>query len=267
MGVPHMKYKNLLFKIGKTILFYAFILIIWELFCKLGIDVFHWFKPYMIASPITVAKTLYNLALDNNVLWIAIAISLRRLFIGFAISLVVGALISLLVLSLKHFYKDLKALILGIQSLPNVCWIPFATLWFGLGEDSIIFVIIMGSSFSIANSIDSAIRGINPIYIKAAKTMSVGGFKMIKDVVLPAALPQIVSGLKQGWSFSWRALMAGEVLSASLGLGQLLVYGRDIFDMGQIIGIMCVIMFIGIIFDKLIFGIIEDKLLKKRGLS
>lgn len=144
---------------------------------------------------------------------------------------------------------------------------PFAILWFGLGESAIIFVVVMGSAFSIAIAVESGIKSVPPIYIRAARTMGVSGQRLYTKVIFPAALPSFVSGLKQGWSFAWRALMSGEVMSASVGLGFTLTQGRDLADINQVMTVMLVIVFIGIVIDKGIFTSIEQHILRKRGLT
>ncbi len=163
--------------------------------------------------------------------------------------------------------KNLKPVVLGIQTLPSVCWVPFSILWFGLSTNAILFVVIMGSAFSISISVDNAIKNIQPIYAKAALTMGASRKQMYLNVIFPASLPELISGLKQGWSFAWRALMAGEVMTTSIGLGQTLIMGRDLADINQVMLVMVVIVAVGIIIDKCIFSVIEKRILKKRGLA
>ena len=166
----------------------------------------------------------------------------------------------------EYLQKNLKPVILGIQTLPSVCWVPFSILWFGLSTQAILFVVVMGSAFSIAISVDNAIKNIQPIYIKAALTMGAGKRQLYRYVIFPASLPELVSGLKQGWSFAWRALMSGEVMTTSVGLGQTLIMGRDMADINQVMLVMLVIVVVGILIDKFIFSVIEKRLLMKRGL-
>ena len=125
---------------------------------------------------------------------------------------------------------------------------------------------VVGSTFGIAISVDNAIKNVQPIYIKAALTMGADKKQLYTRVILPASLPELVSGLKQGWSFAWRALMAGEVMTTSVGLGQTLIIGRDLADINQVMLVMIVIIIVGIAIDKCIFSVIEKKLLTKRGL-
>lgn len=232
---------------------------IWELIYRIGVDYLHVWKAYSFSSPISVFVTFVKLIKDNNTLGIAIFISLRRVFIGYFISLAVGVILGMVVVRLKYIGSNVSPLLLGLQTLPNVCWIPFAILWLGLNESAIIFVVAVGSTFSVAIAVEAGIKNIEPIYISVARTMGAKGFVLYKDIILPAAFPSIISGMKQGWSFAWRALMAGEMLSATIGLGQLLMMGREVLDMSQVIAVMIIIIVIGIVVDRLVFGRIEAR--------
>jgi len=163
--------------------------------------------------------------------------------------------------------ENFNGIILGIQTLPSICWLPFAILWFGLNESSILFVIVIGSVLSIAMAVEGGIKNINQLYIKAGKNMGAKGIQLYYNIIIPAALPSIISGMKQGWSFSWRGLIAGEMLSASKGLGQVLMAGRELADINQVTAIMIVIVVIGIFVDKVIFGCTERKIRNVWGLS
>lgn len=253
------KKSYLIRKTIKKFLFYLILVVFWELMYRIGVEYLHLWKSYTFSSPSSVFLTIIRLFSDNNTLGIAIFISLSRGLIGYFISLAIGLILGLTVVRLKYLENNLGPLLLGLQTLPNVCWIPFAILWYGLNESAIIFVVILGSTFSIAIAVISGIKNINPIYVKVARTMGARGFTLYKSIILPAAFPNIISGMKQGWSFAWRALMAGEMLSASIGLGQLLMMGREVFDMSQVIAIMLIIIAIGITIDSLIFGKIESR--------
>ena len=124
----------------------------------------------------------------------------------------------------------------------------------------------MGAAFSIAIATDNAIKNVQPIYKKAALTMGATQKQLYLQVIFPACLPELVSGLKQGWSFAWRALMSGEVMTTSIGLGQTLIMGRDLADINQVMLIMIIIIIVGAMIDKVIFSKIERKILSQRGL-
>lgn len=205
--------------------------------------------------------------MEEKILWIAVLTSMKRLLIGYAISLVVGLALGLVIVRYKYIDENLTPLILGLQTLPSVCWIPFAILWYGISEESIIFVIAMGSMFAISIATESAIKNIQPLYTKAARTMGAKGMKLYFNVTLPAALPTIVSGLKQGWSFAWRALISGEMISATKGLGHVLMVGRDLADIGQVVAVMLIIIALGLLLDKAVFGKIEASIRQRWGLE
>lgn len=248
-----------------SILFVIGFIALWQLLYVASTDWFGWAKPYAVPHPLGVCQTIVNLTKDGT-LFSAIISSMLRVLGGFAISVVIGVIFGILILRSKFLARNLKPLILGVQTLPSICWVPFAILWFGLGESAIIFVVVMGSAFSISLAVEGAIRNIPPIYTKAAKTMGVSPSFMYQKVIFPAALPALLSGLKQGWSFAWRALMSGEVMSAVTGLGYTLMVGRDLADINQVMTIILVIIFLGIIIDKGIFSMWEHRVLKKRGL-
>ncbi len=257
----------MIYRVVKNIMFYLMLMMIWEVSYRICVEYLHLWEAYSFSSPSSVLMSFIQMIKDNNTLGIAVLISFRRVLIGYFISVIIGIILSLALVSFKYLGDNFSSLFLGLQALPNVCWIPFALLWYGLNEKAIIFVVVVGSTFSIANTVESGIKNINPIYIKVAKTMGAKGFAIYKDVILPAAFPNIISGMKQGWSFSWRALMTGEVLSSSIGLGQLLMMGRDIFDMSQVIAVILIIMVSGMIVDRLIFGKIEARVRCRWGLQ
>lgn len=248
-----------------NILFFVGLIAAWQCVSVLGANVFHWWKSYTFPNPMGALESLISMSVSGTILR-AILYSLKRVIIGFLISIVLGLLLALLILRSTYLNRNLKPLLLGVQTLPSICWVPFAILWFGLNESAIIFVVVMGSAFGTALAIENAIRTIPPIYIRAGRTMGADQKTLFRLVILPAALPEIVSGLKQTWSFSWRALMSGEVMSSVIGLGYTLNLGRDMADINQVMAVMIVIITIGVLVDKLIFEQIEYHMRKKRGL-
>ena len=193
--------------------------------------------------------------------------SMKRIIFGYFLSIVIGIIVGLAIVRFKYLDENLSPLILGLQTLPSICWLPFSILWFGLNESAIIFVITIGSTFAVSIAIESGMKNINPLFVRAAKTMGAKGFSLYWNVIIPASLPSIISGLKQGWSFAWRALMAGEMISATKGLGQVLMVGRDLADISQVMAIMIVIVVLGVAVDKLIFGRAEINIRQKWGLD
>lgn len=247
------------------IFFYIGLIALWELTYQIGVNWFGIWKPYAFPSPINVFKSIVFLT-ANKTLPIAIATSMKRILIGYSTSVLIGSFIGILIVKFKYLDDNLSPLILGLQTLPSICWLPFAILWFGLGESAITFVIAIGSTFAIAMSIESGIKNVNPLFIRAGRTMGAKGFTLYRKIIIPAALPNIVMGLKQAWSFAWRALMAGEMLTATRGLGQVLMWGRDLADISQVMAVMIVIILIGLLVDKLIFASVEKNIRYKWGL-
>lgn len=246
-------------------IFLVALLVLWQGFYWLAVDVLEICKFYTVPSPMGVGQRFMELCKDGTLIQATIN-SLGRGVVGYAIAVVLGILIGLIINRSKYLQKNLKPMILGLQTLPSVCWVPFSILWFGLSTKAILFVVVMGATFGIAIAVDNAIKNVPPIYIKAALTMGAKKSQLYKNVILPASLPELVSGLKQGWSFAWRALMSGEVMTTSIGLGQTLITGRDLADINQVMLVMLVIVIVGIVVDKCIFSNIEHHMLKKRGL-
>jgi len=159
------------------------------------------------------------------------------------------------------------SMISGLQALPSICWLPLALLWFGLNDNAILFVVVMGSFVSISVAVEDGVRNLPPTYVRGAKTLGAKGVALYTQVLLPASLPSILTGAKLGWAYAWRALMAGELLFVSVGLGHMLMVGRDLGDMSQVIGVMLVIIAIGLFTDRVIFGNAESLVRERFGLS
>jgi NitT/TauT family transport system permease protein len=199
--------------------------------------------------------------------WIGIGVTMKRMLIGYSLSVVLGMIIGLGVGSSKFLEETLGGLLVSLQSLPSICWIPLAVLWFGLTEKAILFVVLMGSLLSVTIAMEDGRKQMPKIYGMAGRNLGARGFRLFWHVLLPASLPYIVSGLKQGWAFGWRSLIQAEMIFLSLGLGQLLMMGRDLNDMSQVIAIMLLIIVIGFVVDGLVFRTVERRLQNKWGLA
>ncbi len=245
----------------RRLAFYIALLLLWQVVANLGI-----WPSYALPGPLDVLSSLTTGFASGQFAQAAL-VSLQRLVIGYAISLVLGTILGVLVGRFPVIEETVGSLILGLQALPSVCWLPLAVLWFGLTEQAIIFVVVMGALFSITLGIDSGIKNTPPIYLRAARTLGTQGQALYSQVILPAALPSIVGGLKQGWTFAWRSLMAAELLYFTLSLGNLLNNGRDLNDAAQVIAVMLVIIAIGVAIDTLIFSTIERNLRERWGLQ
>jgi NitT/TauT family transport system permease protein len=213
-------------------------------------------SPVLLPPPQSVAEYLWG-ALNDGSLVEASAVTLQRLLIGYAIGVIIGLPLGLLSSASDLFQGTIGTLALGLQTLPSVCWIPLALLWFGQTEGAMLFVVIMGTVGSVVIATSTGARSIPPIYARVARTMGSEGLDKWTRVILPASLPFLISGMKQGWAFAWRSLMAAEIFVTILtgfGLGHLLHYGRELSAMDQVIGIMLIIVVIGLIADKSLFS-------------
>jgi len=191
---------------------------------------------------------------------------MKRIAIGYGISIGVGVFLGLLIGRFRIFEETLGSLISGLQTLPTICWLPLALLWFGLNDTTIIFLVFMGAVFSITVATDAGVKSVPQLYIRAARTMGAKRWNLYFEVIIPAALPHIITGMKQGWSFAWRSLMAAELLIVCLGLGHLMMIGRELNDMSQVIAVMIVIIVIGILVDRLFFVKVEQRIRERWGL-
>jgi sulfonate transport system permease protein len=213
-----------------------------------------------------VVQTLWA-GLSDGSLLIGMAVSMKRIVIGYGFSIVAGTLLGVIIGSVRLLDETVGSLIQGLQALPSICWLPLAVVWFGLNEGAILFVVVMGALLAVAIATDAGIKNVSPLYVRAARNMGVRGIALYRRVILPAAFPSIVTGMKLGWSFAWRALMAGELLFVGLGLGHLLTVGRDLNDMSQVVAVMLVIVAIGMLADRLIFARLETRIRARWGLA
>ncbi len=234
-----------------AIVFFAVLIGAWHLACVARI-----WSPVLVPSPESVGRYLWEIIQDGS-LWSSTMVTLKRLLAGYVIGLLAGVPLGLLTARVQVLRDTLGMLALGLQGLPSVCWVPLALLWFGQTESAMLFVVIMGTLWSVILATETGVRNVNPIYVRAASTMGSQGVHMWVHVMLPASLPFIVSGMKQGWAFAWRSLMAAEIyvtILTGFGLGHLLHYGRELNAMDQVVGIMIVIVLIGLLADKILFS-------------
>ncbi|MBI3997318.1 MAG: ABC transporter permease [Candidatus Omnitrophica bacterium] len=239
--------------------FFASLLLGWQALYLLRV-----WPDFLFPSPQSVAAMLVH-SLRDGTLVRALGVSLTRLVIGYGMSLAIGLPLGLLTGSIRWLHQTIGALLLGLQTLPSICWLPLALLWFGLNERAIIFVVVMGAVLSISLSAEDGVQHTPRQQIRAAKNMGASGWRLYLQVMLPAALPGIVTGMKLGWSFAWRALMAGELLYGHVGLGHLLMMGRELNDMSQVIAVMAVIVALGLLVDRMAFAPLERRVRERWG--
>jgi len=248
----------------RAIVFFVALILIWE-----ELVVTKVWSEFLIPSPGEVAQ-YYITAIADGSLLTATLVTLKRLLMGYAASILLGIPLGIIIARFQIFEDTLGLIALGLQTLPSICWAPLALLWFGQTEQAMFFIVVMGSVWSIVLATDSGVRHVPPIYIRAARTMGSKGLHTWVKVILPASLPFILTGMKQGLAFSWRSLMAAEIyitILTGFGLGHLLHYGRELHEMDAVIGVMFVIILIGMLIDKIFFSPLEKFLHHRWGTS
>ncbi len=241
--------------------FYLLLIAIWEAIYRLSI-----WPPYLLPGPLEVASSLASGLLDGTLL-VAVAASFRRLAIGYGLALAAGVSLGLLLARNRTADELLGPLVSGLQAIPSIAWLPLTVLWLGLSEASIITIVFLGAVWSIVVNTEAGIRNVPPLWIRAAMTMGASGSRLFSSVVLPAALPQMLSGWRLAWAFSWRALMAGELLSPGKGLGEVLIVSRNVNDMPAVLAVIVIIGVFGSLVDNLLFQRVDEQTRRKWGLA
>ncbi|MDF0727969.1 ABC transporter permease [Cytobacillus sp. S13-E01] len=245
----------------KRIIFFSSILIIWEFAVKIsGVS------ESVMPAPTDVFRELARGFADKTLIYDIIA-SFKRLFVGLLIGVSIGVGLGILLAKSKTADETLGTLVLALQSVPSIVWLPIAIMWFGLNEISVIFIIVLGATFVMTINMRVGIKNVPPLYIKAAQTMGSTGIDLFVKVIFPASIPYAVTGLKLAWAFGWRALMAGELLSTGPGLGYTLRFASDFGNMALVIGVMIIIGTVGSVMDLFVFQRIEKNVMRRWGLE
>jgi NitT/TauT family transport system permease protein len=246
---------------GLRLLCLALFLLCWQ-----GANMLQLWPDYLFPSPTDVLRSLWQAAVDGS-LPAGLLRTLQRIAVGFCLAAAGGLLLGMAVARGPALEATVGPIVAGLQALPSICWYPLAILWFGLSEKTILFVTVAGALFSVASATISGVQNIPPLYLRAATTMGASGLNLYLWVVLPAALPSLLSGLRQGWAFAWRSLMAAELLFLNRGLGALLMIGREFNDVAQLFGVILTILGIGWAIDRLLFARIEASVRRRWGLT
>jgi NitT/TauT family transport system permease protein len=225
-----------------------------------------WRPDYVLPSPATAVGELLRLGQSAD-FWEAVATTMQRALTGFAIAVLIGSVVGVAVARVRVLRLAIGSMITGLQTMPSIAWFPLAILLFGLTEQAILFVVVLGAAPSAANGIISGIDHIPPQQLRVARTLGAHGWTLYRYVVIPAALPAVLSGLKQGWAFAWRSLMAGEllVLLGRYSLGQQLAAAREFSDAPALLAYMMVILVIGMVVDA-VFNAVDVRMRRRRGL-
>ena len=226
-----------------------------------------WRPDYALAGPAPALRQLSSI-MQEAVFWKAIAITAQRALVGYAVAIVVGLVVGIAVARVRTLRSGVGALITGLQTMPSIAWFPLAIVLFKLSEQAILFVVVLGAAPSIANGLISGVDHVPPILVRAGRVLGARGLTLMRHVVLPAALPACVGGLKQGWAFAWRSLMAGElivIVANKPSLGSRLTFARELSQSDLLIAYMIVILVIGILVDSL-FGRADRAIRRRWGL-
>lgn len=261
---PQKSLKTSLIRVFAPLAAVVVLIAIWQIYVLLSGK-----RPDVVPGPLDVAGTFGQLWAQGT-LQEAVWTSVQRGVIGFVVSAVIGTALGLLLAQVRPLRTAFGPLISGLQVLPSVAWVPAAIIWFGLSDGTVYFVLLMGAIPSIINGLISGVDQVPPQFRSMGSVLGASKLEMAFRIILPAALPGYLSGLKQGWAFSWRSLMAAEIIAVGgnfgFGLGSLLQRGRDLSDMGMVMAAILAILVVGIVVELAVFAPIERKLLRGRGL-
>lgn len=252
-------------KVLPPLIAFAVVLVVWQSLISFDIVT----DPTKLPTPSDVWGEVKNAWLQGTLLdyiWTSVS----RGLLGFLFALAIGTPLGLVVARVRFIRAAIGPVLSGLQSLPSVAWVPPAVIWLGLNNSMMYAVILLGAVPSIANGLVSGVDQVPPLFLRAGRTMGATGLKGTWHILMPAALPGYLAGLKQGWAFSWRSLMAAEIIASSpdlgVGLGQLLENGRNASSMSMVFLAIFLILFVGIAIDLLIFSPVERWVLRSRGL-
>lgn len=239
--------------------FIVIIAVIWEVTSR-----FSGLPEFMFPPLSKILETLIS-GIINGQITSAIGVSFSRILIGFSIAIILGTIMGYLIWKFKFVEDTLGFLVTALQSIPSIVWFPLAIIWFGLNDFAILFIVTIGATWTMTVSATSGFKNVPKLYQRVARTFGSTGFHFVRTVIVPASVPQLLSGLRIAWAFSWRALMAGELLGAGGGLGKLLETGRSLGQMDLVISVMIVIAIIGTIMDNIVFIRLERSIQTKWG--
>jgi NitT/TauT family transport system permease protein len=227
-----------------------------------------WRPPWALPGPLPVAERLVE-DLANGEILAAAATTMGRIAVGFALALSIGTLIGLAIVRWGVLRAAMASLITGLQTMPSIAWFPLAILLFGLTEQAILFVVVLGAAPSVANGVIAGVDNVPRLVLRAGRMLGARGIGAYRYVILPAALPSFIGGLKQAWAFAWRSLMAGELLviiASQPSLGVRLQLSRELNDAAGLLASMLVILVIGIVVDAVLFGNLDRAVRRRWGL-
>ncbi|WP_261566985.1 ABC transporter permease [Frankia gtarii] len=245
-------------KIGALALF----LLLWQVVVWSG-----WKPTYVLPGP-GKALSEFGSRLGTNHFWDALARTLVRALEGYALAVVIGVVVGVAVSRSAVLRTAVGSFITALQTMPSIVWFPLAILLFKLSESAILFVVVLGAAPSVANGVIYGVDYVPPLLVRVGRSMGARGFSLYRYVVAPAALPSVLAGLKQGWAFCWRSLMAGELLVIVPGhpsVGADLQNSRELLDTVGVMASMITIFVVGVLVDTA-FNIADQRMRVRRGL-
>jgi NitT/TauT family transport system permease protein len=228
----------------------------------------HWKREDILPGPVAVFRALGHAIGDGSVLR-AVGITMRRAVEGYLLAVVIGLVIGTLIARWRVMRAAFGSFITGLQTMPSVAWFPLSLLLFKRSEGAILFVVVLGAAPSIANGVIAGTDHVPPLLVRAGRVLGARGFGLYRAVILPASLPSMLAGFKQGWAFAWRSLMAGELLVIIIGqasIGAQMQNARDLADSPGLMASMVVILVIGIVIDSLVFAQADKAIRRRHGL-
>ena len=248
-------------KAVNRVIFYFGIVAVWQL-----VFLLHVAPEQVIPSPYSVGAALAKGVGDGSLLY-GTATSLWRLAVGLVIAVSAGVVLGIFIARFETVNQMVGSLLLGLQSIPSVAWVPLAFLWFGKTDGGVIFVTAIGALFAVAMNTHSGIKNVPTYLISAGRNMGASGLNLVTNVIIPASFPHMITGFKQGWAYAWRGVISAEVIFAVLGLGSLMNAGTKENHISQVISVLLVIMLIGILVDGLLFKRLEKTVMSRWGPS
>jgi NitT/TauT family transport system permease protein len=227
-----------------------------------------WRPDYVLPGPGTVLGRFFS-DLGTGTTWQAIGTTMQRAATGFGLAVIVGTAIGLAVTRFRVLRSAIGSLITGIQTMPSIAWFPLAMLLFQLSERAILFVVVIGAAPAVANGVIAGVDHIPPLWLRAGRVLGARGVSLYRHIVLPALWPSFLLGLKQGWAFAWRSLMAGElivIIANKPSIGSRLEFERQFADSAGLMSVMLTVLVLGILIDSLFFGTIDRRIRRRRGL-
>lgn len=243
----------------RGVMFTAILVVIWGAVSELA-------RTPLAPGPVAVAHSLAEGVRDGTLLR-ATTTSVARLLVGYSTALVIGIPLGVALARHRLLKQAVGPVVLGLGSVPSICWLPLAILWFGLSELAIQLVVVLGAALPVAIATENSVRHVSPSIERAARTMGAKRVRLMLTVMLPAALPGILGGAKIGWTFALRSLMAGELLFVSGGLGQLLETGRDLGDTALVLAVVVVIVALSRASEAVLFSRVDREIARRWGVE